>query len=81
MNWGIVSLLGFIGLVLGGVAAFAFFLRRRAAAQAELEPVQAEVEDLAPRRGLPNRRQNSFATVPHTCSQHPIRGETASLKR
>jgi len=32
MNWGIFSLLGFIVLVLGGVAAFFIYLARRAAA-------------------------------------------------
>jgi hypothetical protein len=30
MNWGIVSLLGIIGFVLGGVAAFGVYLARRA---------------------------------------------------
>ena len=34
MNWGIFSLLGVIGLVLGGVVAFFIFLARRAAAVA-----------------------------------------------
>jgi heme/copper-type cytochrome/quinol oxidase subunit 2 len=34
MNWGIFSLLGFIGLVLGGVIAFFVYLARRAAAVA-----------------------------------------------
>lgn len=34
MNWGILTLLGCIGLVLGGVAAFALYLSRRAAAPA-----------------------------------------------
>ena len=32
MNWGILSLLGFIVFVLGGVACFFFFLARRSAA-------------------------------------------------
>jgi hypothetical protein len=32
MNWGIFSLLGVIGLVLGGVAAFFIYLARRSAA-------------------------------------------------
>jgi heme/copper-type cytochrome/quinol oxidase subunit 2 len=32
MNWGIFSLLGFIVVVLGGVAAFFIYLARRAAA-------------------------------------------------
>ncbi len=32
MNWGILSLLGFIGFVLGGVAGFFLFLARRSAA-------------------------------------------------
>jgi hypothetical protein len=31
MNWGIFSLLGVIGLVLGGVIAFFVYLARRAA--------------------------------------------------
>ena len=31
MNWGILSLLGIIGLVLGGVAGFFVYLARRAA--------------------------------------------------
>jgi hypothetical protein len=32
MNWGILSLLGTIGLVLGGVASFFVYLARKAAA-------------------------------------------------
>ena len=34
MNWGILSLLGIIGLVLGGVAGFFIYLARRAAENA-----------------------------------------------
>jgi hypothetical protein len=34
MNWGIFSLLGVVGLVLGGVAAFFIYLARRSAAMA-----------------------------------------------
>lgn len=42
MNWGILSLLGIIVFVLGGVAGFFVFLARRSAAtQAELLPAQA----------------------------------------
>jgi heme/copper-type cytochrome/quinol oxidase subunit 2 len=37
MNWGIFTLLGFIGLVLLGVAAFFVFLVRRAAAQTAVQ--------------------------------------------
>jgi len=38
MNWGILSLLGMIVVVLGGVAAFFIFLARRAAMVPQLVP-------------------------------------------
>ena len=38
MNWGILSLLGVVGLVLGGVAAFFIYLARRSAAIAAQAP-------------------------------------------
>jgi len=49
MNWGILSLLGVIGVVLGGVAAFFVFLAKRSAAQKEpiLLPQQAEFQHFA----------------------------------
>jgi hypothetical protein len=41
MNWGILSLLGFIGLVLAGVAAFFIFLARRSGQREGKIPTQA----------------------------------------
>lgn len=42
MNWGIFTLLGFIGLVLVGVATFAVYLARRGAT-ARVQPTPAPV--------------------------------------
>jgi hypothetical protein len=44
MNWGIFSLLGFIIMVLGGIAGFGVFLARRSAAQAEARTPLEEAE-------------------------------------
>jgi len=43
MNWGILSLLGMIGVVLGGVAGFFVFLARKAAAAAAAEGLSETV--------------------------------------
>ena len=44
MNWGILSLLGMIVVVLGSVAAFFVFLARRAATMGTLEPTTSNTE-------------------------------------
>lgn len=55
MNWGIFSLLGFIGVVLGGVAAFFVFLARRSAAAAKVAPAsKAEQTVLMASVRIPN---------------------------
>ena len=45
MNWGIFTLLGTVGLVLIGCAAFFIYLARRSAAAAR-EPLLPELKDL-----------------------------------
>ncbi len=49
MNWGILSLLGMIVLVLGGVAGFFIYLARKTAA---LAPAAEEQKTLEP-KGVP----------------------------
>jgi hypothetical protein len=44
MNWGIISLLGMIVVVLGSVATFFIFLARRAAAVGTLEPTTLDAQ-------------------------------------
>ena len=82
MNWGIFSLLGFIGLVLAGVAGFAIFLMRRAAAQAEPETVlhQAEFEGLVSRGVIPSDR-NRFRRLRPSCQETATERESVGLPR
>jgi hypothetical protein len=54
MNWGILSLLGMIGLVLAGVAGFFVFLMRRSAAMANHnEGVEASADPVGQNPLLP----------------------------
>ncbi len=68
MNWGIVSLLGFILFVLGGVAGFFLFLGRRSAALRPAPPEAAETGSFA------DAPQNGFVL-------QPPRGSTARAHR
>ena len=62
MNWGIVSLLGMIVLVLGGVAGFFVFLIRRGAASAAAQPDGALAQSWA--ASWPVSAANATAAAP-----------------
>jgi hypothetical protein len=96
MNWGILSLLGFIALVLAGVTSAGVFLARKSAAHARAEQMlaQAEVEEFSAAvfdkdcdsaaasdaRGGLEKPQTSFASRRLKCRTAPA-GETVSLHR
>jgi hypothetical protein len=87
MNWGILSLLGFIGLVLGGVAGFGIFLMRRAASHAEPELQLSETDaaqyfepDLG-RTTMPRVGQTAFARRRQKCRPTISHPEPVELER
>ena len=74
MNWGILSLLGMIVVVLGGVAGFFVFLARRSATVGPLQPVVA----IAP--ATPEKSWSSVANHEETFDAE-ILASRSSLKQ
>jgi len=68
MNWGILSLLGMIVVVLGGVTAFFVFLARKAAAVAATEALSEAV----------TRSEASW--TPHSKDADVVDGETLAYR-
>jgi hypothetical protein len=68
MNWGILSLLGMIGMVLGGVAAFFVFLARKAAAAAATEGLTGTVG------------RSEVSWTPHSKEADVVDGQTLAYR-
>ncbi len=64
MNWGIMSLLGMIVVVLGGVAAFFIFLARRSAALAKSNVGQGIVSKLSLASGSSPEVTEAYQDLP-----------------
>lgn len=96
MNWGILSLLGMIVVVLGGVAGFFFFLIRRSTASAEGTqaalaaswganwPVPAESAGAFEDEPLPRgglKRESSLARQRKNCAPAPVTATPLAVSR